>query len=87
LKSTTFAVDLLAYARSLRAFSHDFPQSRTFDFRKTIMRKQEHVLEKIMLNTTSSSNPAAGHNGQGARTTRKDGCHPKYKNHGRIAGC
>jgi hypothetical protein len=49
LKSTTFAVDLLAYARSLRAFSHDFPQNRTFDFRKTIMRKQEHVLEKIML--------------------------------------
>jgi hypothetical protein len=40
---------LLAYARSLRAFSHDFPRSRTFDFRKTIMRKQEHVLEKIML--------------------------------------
>jgi hypothetical protein len=46
LKSTTFAVDLLAYARSLRAFSHDFPQSRTFDFRKTIMRKQEHVFQK-----------------------------------------
>jgi hypothetical protein len=34
----------------------------------------------------SSSNPAAGHNGQGARMTRKDGRHPKSKNHGRIAG-
>ncbi|WP_145928052.1 MULTISPECIES: hypothetical protein [Bradyrhizobium] len=34
----------------------------------------------------SSSNPAAGRNGQGARMTRKDGRHPKSKNHGRIAG-
>jgi hypothetical protein len=40
---------LLAYARSLRAFSRDFPQSRTFDFRKTIMRKPEHAFQKIML--------------------------------------
>jgi hypothetical protein len=46
LKSTTFAVDLLAYARSLRAFSHGFPQNRNFDFRKTTMRKQEHVFRK-----------------------------------------
>jgi hypothetical protein len=40
----------------------------------------------LMPTDQSSSNPAAGRNGQGARMTRKDGCHPKSKNHGRIAG-
>jgi hypothetical protein len=73
-----------------------FRNIRTFDFRKTIMRRQEQdygkngfrFFETVTLkHKTSSSNPAAGHNGQGARTSRKDGCHPKYKNHGRIAGC
>jgi hypothetical protein len=49
-----------------------FRESRTFDFRKAIMRKQEHtVSQPIMLKQTSSSNPAAGHNGQGARTTER----------------
>jgi len=37
-------------------------------------------------NDQSSSNPAAGRDGQAARMTRKDGRHPKFENHGRIAG-
>jgi hypothetical protein len=40
----------------------------------------------LMPTDQSSSNPAAGHNGHGARMTRKDGRHPTSKNHGRIAG-
>jgi hypothetical protein len=40
----------------------------------------------LMPTDQSSSNPAAGRNGQGARMTRKDGRHPKSENHGRIAG-
>jgi hypothetical protein len=40
----------------------------------------------IMLRLKSSSNPAAGPNGQGARDLRRDGRHPKTENHGRIAG-
>jgi hypothetical protein len=44
--------------------------------------------KEIVPYQTSSSNPAVGCNGQGARDTkRKDGRHPKTRNHGRIAGC
>jgi hypothetical protein len=70
-----------------------FREIRTFDFRKTIMRKStirktdSGFSETIMLkHSTSSSNPAAGR-GKVPLTTRKDGRHPKFKDHGRIAGC
>jgi hypothetical protein len=57
LKSTTFVVELLAYARILRAFSHDLPRTK-----RTPISGDDHVQEydpgkpdsgfpnKIMLN-------------------------------------
>jgi hypothetical protein len=45
---------------------------------------QEHHPERIMLdNVQQQSGRWAG---QGARDCREDGRHPKYEDHGRIAG-
>jgi len=51
-----------------------------------MMVEAENAVFAFMPTDQSSSNPAAGHNGQGARMTRKDGRHPKSRSHGRIAG-
>jgi hypothetical protein len=61
------------YARLLRAFSHDLPVSGLSNSRKTIMRK---IVQQ-------QSGRWAG---QDARDYREDGRHPKYEDHGRIAG-
>jgi len=60
-------------AQDLRAFSHGFSENRTPDFLETIMRK----------NVQQQSGRRTG---QDARDYREDGRHPKYKDHGRIAG-
>src|SRR6478736_5698073 len=74
-KSITFVVDIgRVRARLLRALSHDFPTTILSNF------------ERRSCARSSSSNPAAGW-GKMPVTARKDGCHPKYKDHGRIAGC
>ena len=53
-----------------------------------IRKSAYRVFRKMMLkHTASSSNPAAGRNaGKMPVMSRKDGRHPKYDNHGRIAG-
>jgi hypothetical protein len=61
-------------AQGLRAFSHGFSENRTPDFLETIMRN----------NVQQQSGRWTG---QDARDYREDGRHPKYKDHGRIAGC
>jgi hypothetical protein len=64
---------------------------RTFDFRKTIMRKGMirksgyRFSGKIMPNLKVQQQSGRW-TGQGAQDYRKDGRHPKFKDHGRIAG-
>jgi len=56
--------------------------------RKSTIRKAGYRFsEKIMLkhSTSAAIRPLGG--GKMPLTTRKDGRHPKFKDHGRIAGC
>jgi hypothetical protein len=65
---------------------HTFPDHALMIRIRGMMGEDRNSVFAFMPTDKSSSNPAAGRNGQGARMTRKDGRHPKSENHGRIAG-
>jgi hypothetical protein len=65
-------------------------RDRLFGFNTMFMRlceiRNTSFPKRISRRHAPRGNPAVGRDGQDARATRRDGRHPKYENHGRIAG-